>query len=374
MFTSISQQSPPLSLYPKAQRVTFLYYLGRYMFANSHFYRAVQTLEEAYSQCHSTMLKHRRLILIHLIASNMILGRNPSSHLFNRREAQGLQQIFGPIITAISKGNIQSFRSLTSLDGDSPIAEWLLQKRLLLQIRNRCEILVWRSLARKIFLIDGFHGDGSNKMPTFSLKTFQHAATFLENNAAAEPLSTISGNAARGPTGLSNSLPKSPTSPIPKLHALYPGYIAMELDGIKHNDQEQYTPAPQLIEIESVFSSLMHQKLMNGQLVRGENPRFGISGAKGTVKGALKIGWPSVWDTLKAKAEEDGSGVPGWVLAPGEEATPTAGSLGGGGPGGVVNLSGVRPVGGNPFAGGLGGGNPFSGGNLAGGNPFVRRR
>lgn len=109
---------------------------------------------------------------------------------------------------------------------------------------------------------------------------------------------------------------------------------------------------------------------MSGQLVRGENPRFGIAGAKGHVKSALRNGWPNVWETLKAKAEEDGSGVPGWVLAPGEEATPTSRSTGGVGPGRVVNLSGARPVGGNPFGAGLGGGggagaNPFS-------NPFTR--
>ncbi|CRK36168.1 hypothetical protein BN1708_016510, partial [Verticillium longisporum] len=37
IFTNISSNSPPLSLYPAAQRVTFLFYLGRFNLSNSHY-------------------------------------------------------------------------------------------------------------------------------------------------------------------------------------------------------------------------------------------------------------------------------------------------------------------------------------------------
>jgi hypothetical protein len=33
MFASISAQSPPLAHFPASQRVTYLYYLGRYLFS-----------------------------------------------------------------------------------------------------------------------------------------------------------------------------------------------------------------------------------------------------------------------------------------------------------------------------------------------------
>src|ERR1700716_1674817 len=60
LFTNISQHSPPLSLYPASQRVTYLYYLGRFHFSNNHFYRAQLCLQEAYNQCHAKAVSQRQ--------------------------------------------------------------------------------------------------------------------------------------------------------------------------------------------------------------------------------------------------------------------------------------------------------------------------
>ena len=187
IFGNIYQQSPPLSLFPASQRVTFLYYLGRYLFANNHFFRAQLALQSAYNQCHKQFLSQRRLILIYLIASNVILGRFPSPVLWQRPEATGLQDKFQPICNAISRGDLASFRQYLNVNNDD--AEWFLRKHILLQLSNRCEILIWRSLARRTFMISGSVGDAANRRaPTMALQDMLTLAIYLEKKAL-RPLS-----------------------------------------------------------------------------------------------------------------------------------------------------------------------------------------
>ena len=188
IFGNIYQQSPPLSLFRASQRVTYLYYLGRYHFANNHFFRAQLALEAAYQQCHIHALKHRRLILIYLIASNIILGRFPKSALFRRAEAVRLEDKFLPICRAISLGDLTSFRRLLGLDAEH--ADWLLHYRILLQLSNRCETLVWRSLVRRTFLLSGTMNANSKLAPTLDLSDLLVLANFLESRAVS-PTSTV---------------------------------------------------------------------------------------------------------------------------------------------------------------------------------------
>ena len=110
IFKSISAQSPPLEYYPAAHRVTFLYYLGRYLFANNSFYLARNALQEAYNQCHVQCLKQKRLILIYLISCNIIIGRFPSLQILQKPEAQDLYNIFFPACLIIRSGDYLKFR------------------------------------------------------------------------------------------------------------------------------------------------------------------------------------------------------------------------------------------------------------------------
>jgi len=157
MFASITAQSPPLDYFPASQRVTYLYYLGRYLFSNNLFFPAQMALQAAYDQCHRLALKQKHLILIYLIPCNIIMGRFPSLALLERPEAQGLAERFIPLCRIIISGDYIAFRQHLAVD--SPDAEWFARKGILLQLRNRCEILVWRSLTRKVFIYGGFHGD-----------------------------------------------------------------------------------------------------------------------------------------------------------------------------------------------------------------------
>ena len=325
IFGNIYQQSPPLALFPASQRVTFLYYLGRYHFANSHFHRAQLALQAAYDQCHAQCSKQRRLILIYLITSNIILGRFPTTRLLQRPEAKGLAEKFWPICQCIVKGDLATFRRLLDLNSDD--AEWYLGKRILLQLSNRCEVLVWRSLARKTFILSGTQGNASNKRaPTLDLQDMLILATFLERRV-------LGMDKPVGRTPHTNSIFMIPD---PATESEEPqGYVDPDLaDAVDPCGPD----LPSIEAIESMIASLVEQDLLHG-FISHKSLRFAITGSK--TAGALSAGFPNVWEVIKNRVDNE---VPGWVRE-----TKSNGLAGPGGPragpGMVVNLSGARPAG-----------------------------
>lgn len=309
IFENIYNLSPPLSSYPKRERVTYLYYLGRFYFQNSHFYRAQLALQQAYdeSPARQECVRQRRHILVYLIASNIILGRFPSQSLLSRPEAQGLAERFMPLCIAIRKGDLASFRKHLDINGEH--ADWFLHFRILLQLKNRCEVLVWRSLIRKIWILNGTrpgtNENGTKRAPTVDMQDLIAAFTWLEKRFS--------------------SIPANYTDP--------------DFEGIDYNDD--YNPQSyDITAIESILSSLLDQGLLNG-FFSHRTKKFAITGTRN--KSALEAGFPLPWQVMSTRAEKDRDGgetpVPGWKKETG---------MGGGaapGPGAVLNLAGARAVG-----------------------------
>ena len=346
IFGNIYSQSPPLGLFPASQRVTFLYYLGRYQFANNHFFRAQLALQGAYDQCHAQAISQRRLILIYLIASNIILGRFPSSQLLQRAEAKNLADKFKPLCAAIAKGDLASFHHY--LDIQSEDAQWFLSRRILLQLSNRCEILVWRSLTRRTFMLSGSHGDAANKKaPTLALQDVLELAVFLEKKALGLIDDKPKSNSATNGT---TNKPRTHTNHI-FMFPREPSSGAQSTEGAEETLPDGYTdpdlidvvdPAPPLLPtmetVESLVASMVEQDLLHG-FISHSSHRFAITGAKNA--SPVRVGFPRVWDVIRARANTE---VPGWVRE--EKKTPAFG--GKFGPGMVVNLSGARPAGAGP--------------------------
>lgn len=338
IFGNIYQQSPPLALYPASQRVTFLYYLGRYQFANNHFYRAQRALQAAYDQCHAQCPKQRRLVLIYLISSNLVLGRFPTLRLLKRTEAYGLGQKFQPICSCIVKGDLTSFRRLMDLNNND--AEWFLSKRILLQFANRCEVLVWRSLARRTFLLSGTQGDASNKRaPTLDLQDMHILATYLERRALdADKPQTNSRTPHTNSIFMASDMKRAKSEDMQ-------GYTDPDLAGVV----EQAGPdLPTIESVESMAASLVEQDLLHG-FISHKSLRFAITGSK--TSGALAAGFPNVWEIISSRVNEDDE-MPGWVQERKSNGMTgprgLAGLARGAGPGMVVNLSGARPAGAGP--------------------------
>ena len=329
IFGNIYQQSPPLALFPGAQRVTFLYYLGRYLFANNHFFRAQLALQQAYNECHTQSFNQRRLILIYLITSNLVLGRFAKPEVWQRPEASGLQSKYEPLYTTIKLGDLASFHQYLDIHGDQ--AEWFLSKRILLQIANRGITLVWRSLARRTFLLAGNEGDAANrKAPTLALQDLTTLACYLEKQAQSGESVSNGLQGGQAPRAVhTNSIFLRDDKPVTSA-GTETDYVDPDLADVVEPTEPLL---PGLEEVECVVASLVEQNLLHGFMSHSSH-RFAITGAKSAP--AQQVGFPKVWDVLKAKANTE---VPGWVK---EKSGRNLGS------GMVVNLSGARPAGAAP--------------------------
>ncbi|KFZ22911.1 hypothetical protein V502_02607 [Pseudogymnoascus sp. VKM F-4520 (FW-2644)] len=298
LFTNIMQNSPPLALYPASHRVMYLYYLGRFLFSNTHFYKAHLCLQSAYTQCHAQCINQRRNILIYLITTSLILGRHPSPALLARPEASTLYPKFAPVIAAMRTGNLAAYRH--ALGPTSPHHAWFLRRGILLPLLYRGDALVWRSLARRSFLLT-YHVPAdttTRKAPTLDLHALLLAAQLCQRTLEAE--------AARQGRKLQPSM----------------GLISGSL-------------MPDITDVEAIVASLVAQDLLHG-FVSHSLKRFAILGAK-QKGGALAAGFPAPWGVMKTRAGGERVDVPGWVSGSGRPQVRM---------GGVVNLSGIaRPVG-----------------------------
>ncbi|CCX29903.1 hypothetical protein FPQ18DRAFT_313773 [Pyronema domesticum] len=124
-------------------------YLNKLAFGQAHV-----ALQASYDICHPRFLKHRRKILIPLLATSILVGRFPGPELISRPEAQGLDELFIPLCRAIQKGDFRSFRMAMGIEGPEKWkAQWWEQHQLGRIIEHRANILIWRSLIRKIWTI-----------------------------------------------------------------------------------------------------------------------------------------------------------------------------------------------------------------------------
>ena len=315
IFENIYNLSPPLSAYPKRERVTYLYYLGRYLFQNSHFHRAQLVLQYAYDEAPARpeCARQRRHLLVYLLAANLTLGRFPSPAIFERPEAAGLQERFLPLCYAIRTGDLAAFHRHLSYKGEH--AEWFLHFRMLLQLRNRCEVLVWRALVRLTWKLSGTRpAEGTKNAPTLGLPELATAFHWSETHL--------------------NPSPYHPDN----------AYTDPDFAGISYG----YEPQPyDNLAIESKLASLIDQGLLTGYLAH-KQAKLCITGLSSKSKDdatILATGFPVPWAVFRAKVEREekengraGGEVPGWKQRGG----PAGGALA---RGGVVNLSGARAVG-----------------------------
>lgn len=394
IFSNINDKSPPLSRYPASQRVTHLYYLGRYHFYNKHYYRAMLSLQAAYDQCHRAAIQQRHHILRFLICSNVILGRFPTKVLQDRPEAAGLAEKFVPITWAIYLGDLKTFNELMSFNHKN--TSWFLKNRMFFHVRNTCEVSVWRGLARRAFKIAGTPGDlAAKRPPTLDLEDLLTLGRFLsEKDPRISPAASearwihhcmdINGQADQrdgeatseehghqdGP-GIPNgqdsgngwqeghateddlqddqdpedSVQESAESGDEQSDAysesddLWRDRTSDEegWEKLEELEQEPGTVPPRelsMAEVEATMASLIHQDLAHGYLSH-RSKRFAITGAKG--KSPAQVGFPGIWKVIENRHSDEV--VPGWV---GDEdrgglARPT-----------VVNLKGARPAGAAP--------------------------
>lgn len=184
-----------------------------------------------------------------------------------------------------------------------------------------------------MFLLNGNPGDVERKIaPSLDLKDVLHVFRLLEKKAIT-PMSQADFGPGRrnGNYVITHQLDEPPKSAI----YIDPDFVGMEDGEQEHGDGADDNPhnLPTMTTIESILSSLLEQGLLNGYL-RHSREVFALGGAKRS--GALAGGFPNVWAVISGKMENE---VPGW-----KQNGPGMGGMGAFG-GGVVHLSGARPVG-----------------------------
>ncbi|KAK7755612.1 hypothetical protein SLS62_002548 [Diatrype stigma] len=337
VFTKITQNSPPLSFYPAAQRVTYLYYLGRFHFINNHFRRAARCLQEAYLQTPARFQKHRTQILTYLIPCNLLLGRLPSEQLLARPEARAqLAPVFVPLARAVRAGSFPGLqRAVAAHEG------WLLRKGLLLTLTYRLRALVWRSFTRRVFLLtyapsaDDADAGGaidqetdSRKAATLELEHLLVAAQFVQRRLEGwyvPPSPHINNHNHKGRQGSGSGI-----NPMLLKAIINNNSRAAEQSHGDSSTSTTLVPPPRgpkvlrpdegLVwgnmpitaeHIEAVVAGLVAQGLLNGFVAHAQ-ARFAVIGAR--AKGsAVAAGWPVVADVTVGHDRAENEPVPGWV-------------------------------------------------------------
>jgi hypothetical protein len=327
IFKNITNSSPPLHMYPRPEQVTYLYYLGRYHFANTDFYSARLVLDHAYdlSSKSPQFIKQRRLLLIYLIASNLILGRLPTQHIYTLPEAEGLSDIFDPIAKAIKSGNLERFRRITNPDLSGRTAAWLMKFRIFYQIGNYCEVLVWRSLFRAIYRKTGHEGgqDGgmtTTKAAVLDINLVQAAFSILEARAKIKNEAMAQQGAIPGQRNFGHIF--QDYASVSKSSYIDPDFAGV--DGI-----EPYNHEVDVAEVECIAATLITQGFVAGYIDHASG-RLALSGSR-KPGGAALHGFSAPYEVIKSKNNDH---VLGWKK-----------DAGGNMQGQVIRMSGAKAAG-----------------------------
>ncbi|KAH6608980.1 cop9 signalosome complex subunit 12 [Trichoderma cornu-damae] len=157
---------PPLSAFPKSQRVTFKFYEGVLFFLEENYVEAENHLVEAWELCHkdaqqnleyvlllypcsNAILIHSRRILTYLIPCRLL-----TSHVLPTKALlepfPRLQKLFLPLAQCIRKGDLRAF-DVALQEGEDEFVK----RRIYLTLERGRDIAL-RNLLRKVFIAGGF--------------------------------------------------------------------------------------------------------------------------------------------------------------------------------------------------------------------------
>ncbi|KAK9463266.1 uncharacterized protein V1516DRAFT_667309 [Lipomyces oligophaga] len=144
VFSNIHTAHIKFSDYPRAQRVTFRYYLGRFYFLRQSLTRARFHLQWAFDNCHALATSNLRAILTYLIPTNLLLGVGTTMMLYSIA-GPTLEAIFRPLDKALRTGDLFKYNSQLV-----QYFEWFKRRKMYVLLKSKGEILVFRNLLRTV--------------------------------------------------------------------------------------------------------------------------------------------------------------------------------------------------------------------------------
>ncbi|KAK9371302.1 hypothetical protein V1509DRAFT_668696 [Lipomyces kononenkoae] len=144
VFTNIHTANISFSRYPRSERVTYRYYLGRFYFLRQELLRARTHLLWAFNNCHSAAISNQRAILTYLIPSNLLLGVGTRPQLYELA-GDTLRGAFGPLEMALRTGDLYEFNAHLVKYFD-----WFMSKKMFLLLRSKAQLIIFRNLFKRI--------------------------------------------------------------------------------------------------------------------------------------------------------------------------------------------------------------------------------
>ncbi|KAL7796857.1 hypothetical protein V8C37DRAFT_371711 [Trichoderma ceciliae] len=139
---------PPLSAFPKSQRVTFKFYEGVLFFLEENYVEAEKHLVEAWELCHKDAKQNLERILTYLIPCRLL-----TSHVLPTKALlepfPRLQKLFLPLAQCIRKGDLRAFDVALQEREDE-----FVKRRIYLTLERGRDIAL-RNLLRKVFIAGG---------------------------------------------------------------------------------------------------------------------------------------------------------------------------------------------------------------------------
>ena len=153
----------PFDSFPKSEKVTYNFYVGRLAVFEDAYERAAAHLEYAFENCHARSRKNVRLILQYLIPVKLILGVLPSERLLQTYELRE----FVDVVEAARRGDVRLLNAALHANESTFI------KQGTYLILEKLRMSVYRTLFKKIHAI---HGEReTNKANQVALVKFQRA-------------------------------------------------------------------------------------------------------------------------------------------------------------------------------------------------------
>ncbi|KAI8920058.1 hypothetical protein DFJ77DRAFT_437732 [Powellomyces hirtus] len=139
-----------LTQYPKSQRVTYHFMIGRLKLFYHAFKAAEKHFAFALQHCHKDAIANRQRIFPLMIATRLVRGMLPSDHLLQK---YNLTAQFAPLIYAFRKGHFAQYHAAVEAH-----ASYFASLNVLYILQYRTTALLYRNLFRTVYLISDQSG------------------------------------------------------------------------------------------------------------------------------------------------------------------------------------------------------------------------
>ena len=149
--------------FPAAERCAFHYNVGKFYLLQHSILKARRALERSFQLCHRDFIKHKRTILICLVACKLILGIFPLKDPMDGRYAvlkqYNLESQYHHLIESLKQGYIARF--LHELDADDQSRIFFIRNHIYNVLKWRCQLILYRNLFKRTYIIGSTIAGGS---------------------------------------------------------------------------------------------------------------------------------------------------------------------------------------------------------------------